>query len=124
MEPETEQRIEIGKWLAKKNTQLNIIGMPGEVEIFESSFDQFVHGLIEAVNVGSHVALIDGAVSGALAPQSRVGDVVVMIHGCSNAIVLRKCPRGYRLVGPTWLFTLLIPPELKNLDEWQQFEIF
>lgn len=124
MDLQAIRRVCMKRWIESGHFQLNAIGDVREIETLQWDYWELVEYFNVAIELGLHVGLHDGAsedavinpnvlstavidskravthaVFGVLAPQSRAGDVLAKIQGCSSIVILREDPRGYSLVG-------------------------
>lgn len=67
--------------------------------------EEFLVGQIgSAILDGMLIALYEGMIIGCLPPQSKSGDVIVALSGCTIPVVLRERESpGYQVVGTAWI---------------------
>jgi hypothetical protein len=58
-----------------------------------------IRDLVDTITCGMRLAVLKEELLSWVPPQTRRGDIIVRINGCTQPIVLRKSPRGYRIIG-------------------------
>ncbi|KAN0103385.1 HET domain containing protein [Hyaloscypha variabilis] len=124
----TRERMSL--WLRENNTSFvfnDIIEFKASI-LYDSTPDLLhrigidkLHGsydLCDTITGGMRLAVLNGGLLSWVPPQTRGGDMIVRINGCTQPIVLRKSPRGYHIVGAVKVGSKDMPEDSSAMQQF------
>lgn len=94
-----------------------------DMRVTEEEF--LVEQVGSAILDGMLIALYEGTIIGCVLSQSKSGDVIVALSGCTIPVLLRKREsQGYEVVGTAWIYGQINDEVSFSEQPTEKFEIF
>jgi hypothetical protein len=112
------------RWIHKhriENIEISVSRSIGRV-FFPSTNEvsnrkRFADRLNRVVGQGMRLMVTNEGWVGMVHPHSQSGDTICTVYGCSLPLVLRKSPRGYRIIGECYVHPI---DRFGDLEKWDQ----